>query len=389
MRRGTTVEELTPNGSGTDIMREHSPALFLFKSGRRDREASGERYPTELFYGYPELRRAGFPVEYIERSDLGLDCKVPFLFRVFNHFIIKLTGINAVVAFRLGRRVNRDRLNGYGTLFATNNSFGMAIALLIRLGLVRAHLVYLIMGLVEPEEPRLRRWFLSWLLRDVTLAAQSWSEVEFLCGALDSRVNIYRYVLGVDLDYWSSGALDPTPPIPIDEPFVFSIGNDGKRDFATLVKAWRPEFPRLVIVTGLPVPAAGDNVTVLKGDWHRQSLSDANVRDLIRRSLFVITPTRQTIQPSGNTTTTQAMACGKAVIVSDIWGLWRRDLLFDGKTCLLVAPGDAVGLAEAVRRLVDDAGLATSIGDAAGEMVANNLGTREMTRCMAELFGYC
>ncbi len=389
MRQGAAVTGLTPGRLGKATTHEHRPALFLFKSGRQDREDSGERYPTELFYGYPELRQAGFPVEYVEQSVLGLDCKVPFLFRVFNHFVGKLTGVNAVVAIRLGRPANRDRLNGYGTLFAANNSFGMAIALLIRLGLVRAHLVYLIMGLIEPEAPRWRRWILSWLLRDVTLAAQSWSEVEFLRRVLNPRVDIRRYVLGVDLGYWSPGEPEPTPPIPIDEPFVFAIGNDGKRDYATLVKAWRPEFPRLVIVTSLPVPEAGQNVTVLKGDWHRQSFTDADIRDLIRRSLFVITPIRQTIQPSGNTTTTQAMACAKAVIVTDIQGLWRRDLLVDGKTCLLVPPNDANALAGAVRRLVDDAGLVKSIGDAAGEMVANNLSTREMTRCMAELFGYC
>lgn len=308
---------------------------------------------------------------------------------MINHFVFKLTGISPVMAVRLGRRDIRERLNGYRTLFASTDGFGMAIALLMQLGLLRVHLVYLIMGLIEPEEARWRRRFLSWLLRDVTLAAQSWSEVEFLSRVLDSRVNVRRYVLGVDLGYWSPGEPESTLPIPIDEPFVFSIGNDGKRDYATLVKAWLPEFPRLVIVTRLPVPEAGGNVTVIKGDWYQQPLTDAEVRDLIRGSQFVITPIRQTMQPSGNTTTTQVMACGKAVIVSDIQGLWRRDLLVDGKTCLLVAPGDADALAEAVQRLVDDAGLAKSIGDAAGEMVANNLSTREMTRCMAELFGYC
>jgi glycosyltransferase involved in cell wall biosynthesis len=58
----------------------------------------------------------------------------------------------------------------------------------------------------------------------------------------------------------------------------------------------------------------------------------------------------------------QALACGAPLVTADTLG--ARELLTDGEDALLVPPGDAEALAEAVRRLAADAGLATRIGEA-------------------------
>lgn len=63
----------------------------------------------------------------------------------------------------------------------------------------------------------------------------------------------------------------------------------------------------------------------------------------------------------------EAMACGLPCVASDILG--ARDLLVDGKTGLLFAPGDAQALADTLRRLVDDEPLRRAMGQAGRERI--------------------
>ncbi len=58
----------------------------------------------------------------------------------------------------------------------------------------------------------------------------------------------------------------------------------------------------------------------------------------------------------------EALAGGRPIVATAVRGL--RDLLNDGRTALLVPPGDAEALAAAVRRVLDDPELARSLGEA-------------------------
>lgn len=57
------------------------------------------------------------------------------------------------------------------------------------------------------------------------------------------------------------------------------------------------------------------------------------------------------------------MACGKAVIVTDFPGLWNRELLRNGETCIIAGmPGILSGIQDAVERLLGDRQLTIAIG---------------------------
>ena len=61
------------------------------------------------------------------------------------------------------------------------------------------------------------------------------------------------------------------------------------------------------------------------------------------------------------------MAAARPVVASDIGGL--SEIVAPGETGLLVAPGDAVQLSDAIARLLDDGGLRARMGAAARERV--------------------
>jgi glycosyltransferase involved in cell wall biosynthesis len=152
-----------------------------------------------------------------------------------------------------------------------------------------------------------------------------------------------------------------------------------------LVESWRPEYPTLRIVTRLPVITDKPNIEVIAGDWREVIFSDVAIRDMLRASRFVVLPIRQTIQPSGQSACLQAMACGKAVIVSKIRGLWDGRAMRHGKTCFLVEPGSVDALQQAVAKLLREPSLADRLGVAARAVIESHLNTTTMSNAMREI----
>jgi glycosyltransferase involved in cell wall biosynthesis len=72
----------------------------------------------------------------------------------------------------------------------------------------------------------------------------------------------------------------------------------------------------------------------------------------------------------------EAAACGRAVVTTDVPGC--RDAIVPGKTGLLVPVRDAVALAEAIRRLLEDHRLRQSMGQAARELAEEAFDVRKV-----------
>lgn len=334
---------------------------WLFKEGRRARleaaRSAGAPYPREFFYGFTEMSDAGLPATLIEEGELGGGGGDGWVPRAATVLTFAAAGINAGFLARCLRQDSLARLNRFDVLVATTNNQGRTLALLRGLGRLRARVLNLAMGALPLDASPLRRVVSRRLMREITLAPISRGEEGFLRSRLDPKQDMAYLPFGVDHRFWTPG-----PNEGEAEDYVLSIGNDPRRDYETLVAAWRPEFPPLKIVTRLPVTAPAPNIEVVAGDWNRQFLSDADVRTLIRNARFVVLPLHPTIQPSGQSACLQAMACGKAVILSDTPGLWNRQVMVDGETCILVAPGAAEDLGAAVDGLLTAPRRAGAIG---------------------------
>ena len=350
--------------------------LFLFKSGRAARLASPGVYPTEFFYGYLELGALGWPVGMLDEEDLGIRNPLPLPGRLLAVLGRALGGLPIAALPSLARPENLRRLNQATAIVATTNSFGVGAAILKRLGFLKPELLFLAMGLAHrPMSPWLAWWYRS-ILRGTRILSISREEREVLSRALGASVPVDYLPFGVDEGFWQQGE-------PGDDGYVLSIGNDQSRDYATLLAAWRPQDPPLRIVTSLAVPAAPANVEIIKGDWRTQILSDEQVRRLYQRARFVVLPIRETLQPSGQSACLQAMACGKAVVFSDIQGLWDRQLMVDGETLLLARPGDPADLRRAIDMLLASPALAAKLGGNARRVIAEHLNVRMMAAKLA------
>ena len=81
----------------------------------------------------------------------------------------------------------------------------------------------------------------------------------------------------------------------------------------------------------------------------------------------------------------EAMASGKPVIASRIGGV--TDIVEDGKSGLLVAPGDAAGLTEALERLISDAGLRERMGREGRRVAAERYTADAVTHRVIGVYG--
>jgi glycosyltransferase involved in cell wall biosynthesis len=355
-------------------------ATWVFRSGRRERLEAPGHFPTEFFYGLPELRERGWKTGLLEDADLEMGPPLKPLPSLVNKFSRFCGHLPLGMAMGLAKKHVQKRLPTQGPLIATTNNLGLALGLGRVRGWVRCPVVLVAMGLLplSPSRWQLRR--IGQVLEHIQVVTISKSEQAHLAKFFPERTIDY-IPFGVDTRFWR-----PAEGSNICGDYVLAIGNDANRDWETLVAAWDETMPPLKIVTNLPVPPAPPNVEVICGDWRKKILSDQEILKLYQQALCVVIPLRNTIQPAGQSVCLQAMACGRPVVMSDIAGLWDRDLLRDNRHWKLVPPGEPKTLKRTVKELVANPDDATQLGASARQQVRSHLNTQSMADAWERVF---
>jgi glycosyltransferase involved in cell wall biosynthesis len=319
--------------------------------------------PTEFLFGALELEQRGHRVLHYEVDPASRPGSIAR--RLVDRIGVRpLLPPHLYAAAIRGTRALLDELRQADVVIATTTGTAIPLALWRRLGLLRTPLVGMLAGLVNAPWRPARRLTTSPLLRVLHTVLYGAGELPELLARdprLTDRVHVVPF--GVDASFW-------TPDAGAAAEGVLAIGNDGQRDWDTLVRAARTIDAPVRILTGRASPSGlPANVSWEAADWHRQLLTDAEVRDAYRRAAVVVVPVRDVRQPSGQSVTLQAMACARPVVLSRTQGLWQPEALHDGENILLVPPGDADALAGRVNGLLRDPATGTRIGQHARDSV--------------------
>jgi glycosyltransferase involved in cell wall biosynthesis len=158
----------------------------------------------------------------------------------------------------------------------------------------------------------------------------------------------------------SFGAAPPSW-VPSDRPYVLFVGAlNAFKGVPELLEVWRTQRPDTeLVLAGTPQP---DTPTELPpGVRIVQNVPHDEVLAAFRNAWVAVSPS--TGPDACPTTVIEAMACGVPVIGTTIGGI--PDLVEHGRTGLLVPPGDAVALGNAVNELLARPGLAQRLRTAA------------------------
>ena len=335
--------------------------------------------PTEFLFGAVELERAGHEIEHYE---VDPDAPVSRLSR-------RLVDGNAgrghlpphlAAAVVRGTRPLLPALRGADVVLATTTATAVALAVWRRAGLLRRPLVGIVAGLLNAPWRRSRRLTTLPLLRQMHAVLYGPGELEGMLAlddGLERRVHVVPF--GVDAEYWTPGDAQGRRE-------VLAIGNDGHRDWPTLVRAAETIAAPVRILTRHPRPdRLPANVTWEPADWYQALLSDDDVRQLYRQAAVVVVPVKDVPQPSGQSVTLQAMACGRPVVLSRTRGLWAPETLRDGENVVLAPPGNAAELARSVRGVLDEEARGAAIGSAARESVLRDATVEAYARRLFEV----
>jgi glycosyltransferase involved in cell wall biosynthesis len=346
--------------------------LYILPGGRTERLQLGEgQFPDEFFYGYRQLaRREGWQADLMTRrfdSRLGL-----WLQKLVHQFT------NLSPDFSGAAHLDASLLSRFDAIVSMSEPVMLMLALRKRRASGGARLALILMGAEKRLErsrlPGVTRRLLKWLLGklDAVIVIGEGEREYLLAQRLVSPDRLHLIQFGVDTTFWTPGEAVST------NGYILAVGNDDGRDYKTLLDAIGHHPLRLH--TARPLGRAGllPNVTRTRGDWSGQALSDLELRDLYRRSRFVVTPLHDSAQPQGQSVTLQAMSCGKAVILSKTRGLWSPALMRHLENCYLIPPGDVAALREAIERLMADPDMCARLGAEARRSVERHFSSEMM-----------
>jgi glycosyltransferase involved in cell wall biosynthesis len=357
--------------------------LFIYRRNRarkRDAKQLGDG-PDEMLYGLDHLPADRFTTGFIE-DDESRRSLPRLLWRPVEKAITR----SIEMGFALPMiRENLDALARADILISTVDTCGLPLCMRRYRGSLDTPLIYISQGLTD-RLARLRpggirhRFFTRLYGRYLRQADRI---VVLGEGAVEPFVDLFGLSLdkvvclpfGIDADFWHP-APDPNTSTTGE---ILSVGSDLSRDYSTLLKAAGDEVRLHVITrTKLRPDLLGQRTAV---STHH---TDKQLRRLYQESLFVVTPLRDVAQPSGQSATLQAMACGKAVILTKTRGLWEPERLLDDENCLLVEPGDVRGLRAAMDVLLQDPAEADRLGRNARQTVEAHCTSRHFSDRLAE-----
>jgi glycosyltransferase involved in cell wall biosynthesis len=179
------------------------------------------------------------------------------------------------------------------------------------------------------------------------------------------RHKVHRFAQWVDHDFFCEAAAKPHVG-----DYVMSCGREA-RDYPTLQKAAEGMAVKFRIFAsgwgpGTTFDPAG-NVHAASNVEIQHGLPYRDLRDAYAASRFVVVPLDKVDYAAGVTTMCEAMAMGKALVVSDSPGV--ADYVKHGETGLVVPIGDPAAMREAVRQLWSDPARCARMGQAGRKWV--------------------
>ena len=295
--------------------------------------------PSTFLYGLPQLQQLGFEVNFSDLAYHPLNLLRPLL-QPLEQLHMRL------LAYPLGFRLHQALIlyplyKNADILFCTQDSAGLPIAWLKRIGLIKNKVIIVSSNLTNAIEQTKSKWMKNFIKKNL-------NSIELLICSSKKEQEILSHFLGRPVEFLADG-IDTKYFMPAQKTKpsidILSVGRDPYRDYQTLFAAVRNKPWRVTVVctpdllNNLRVP---DNVTILT-DRSMQEL-----RQLFTQAKLIVLPMKKTNKPQGHSVLLTAMAMGKKIIASNVVGITSAYNLIEFSSIALVTPKNSKRLANAI-----------------------------------------
>jgi glycosyltransferase involved in cell wall biosynthesis len=329
-------------GNQVEALPYEMKVAFVYAGGRHLRGTDG---PSDFFYGARELSsRHGWSVDCLEVNADPADLLTGL---IAGRLLGKLVPPRTSADWIARTRRLLPKLEGYDVVVATATEISFGLAIWKSLGLLRKPLIGIFLGAVSfPIGSELRRYLASSLfnrLNGILFADAEKAEIQNRFGIPDEHLTVCWF--GADEKFW-------VPPREgKNRSGILSVGNDGRRDYETLIKASRlmKEHKFTILTRFNPPDDLPCNVRWRCMNGPENHLPINELLPLYQSSQCVLLPLKESLQPSGQSVAMQAMMCGAPVVITKTSGWWGSNVIRDGKEVALVESGGAEELAKAIQ----------------------------------------
>lgn len=354
--------------------------LFVYTSGRRKRieQRDDGTVASDFLYGYSSWKSHGVDAEYIESNDISHNY-LSFRYwklRKNNNSFARNLGIGNRSHFFVGCL---GYLNQFDNIIATTDSIALGLLKFKESGELRASVCFLNMGLggvldrLSRQNHSKYTYYksrLSVLLPHCeNIISVGKGESVYLRREFEEISNKLIFLpFGIDAEFWR-------PPEGVtqcfESPQILFAGNDLNRDYKLILEiARRRQDLNFVFATSrLQSIDCPPNVKLLRGHLSTDVVTDLDMRKLYWESSMVLVLLNETLQPSGQTVSLQAMASGCPVVITETSGLWDPEVIVDDECCVYVEQGNIESVMNRMDQLLTDNFYRSSIVSKARETV--------------------
>ena len=306
-------------------MKNHN-ITYVFEIGRKDRLTEQDS-SKEFYYGYHHFSKEFDRVNLIELKNIN------YKNNNFIYLIDKLLRKSTNLPFHFSRVDNKKIYKDFKEtdiiIFSTERS---AMSSMLVVKKLKKHkglkTLVIVMGLfVKPVNNLISKllqkvsinFFLNIYDNIVFLSRTEFEIAKAKYPKFNSK--LFYLPFSVDTDFWK---IEKEDNFTKKDKIIF-IGNDGRRNFDKVVEIAKklPQYNFLFVTEKIDEgKIQSSNVTLVKGHWNLNILSDNEIKKMYSQSRISLIPLINSLQPSGQSVAQQSMAMGVPVIISKTDGFW-------------------------------------------------------------------
>jgi len=331
--------------------------LYVFNEGRQKRLIHSEA-PQDFFYFYQRLKQKFPSTTFIELEEQHSKKIFLKIIKIIEKIIIKFFKL-PFYGHKLLSLQNIQYMKRAKHLVLTNETIGYSMLFIIKY-LRRSNpnlkVTMFIMGLFQESNLKssVRRLLLNSLLKEYDkFIFLGEPEYEYACINKNFYSEKYHYLtFAIDNDYWVSVSTRDKKDT------ILFVGNDVNRDYQFLEQITNEltNYKFTIVSNRFSSNELNSNVDLINSDWRSETLADSQLKNIYQKAKISLIPTKNTLQPSGQSVGLQCISMKIPLIVSESKGFWGRGVLENSKD-IFILQNDTTIWKKVISNLMEDKNL--------------------------------